>query len=40
MKGLDQYRSLILFISIFGIADKRRKKEQCNGRYTHELHKL
>ncbi|MBU2569018.1 MAG: hypothetical protein KJ725_03085 [Gammaproteobacteria bacterium] len=36
----DRRRSFILFLSIFGVADKRRRETQCKGGCSHEWHNI
>lgn len=40
MTGLDQERAFRLFLSIFSVADRRRRETQCKGGCTHEWHNL
>jgi hypothetical protein len=40
MPKLDQRRGFILFLSIFGVADKRRRETQCKGGCTHDWHNI
>jgi hypothetical protein len=40
MSGLDLVRSFRLLITVFGIADERRRNEQCIGGCTHDWHNL
>lgn len=40
LSGLDQRRAFELFVSVFAIADERRREEQCKGGCTHEWHNL
>ncbi len=40
MSGLDQMRSFKLLITVFGVADERRRNEQCIGGCTHDWHNL
>ncbi len=40
MPLLDQRRAFIMLISIFSVADARRKSEQCANGCTHEWHNL
>ena len=40
MSGLDQMRSFKLLINVFGVADERRRNEQCIGGCTHDWHNL
>jgi len=40
MPELDQRRGFILLLSIFGVADERRRETQCKGGCTHEWHNI
>lgn len=40
MPSLDKRRGFVLFLSIFGVADKRRRETQCKGGCTHEWHNI
>ena len=40
MTGIDQRRGFILFLSIFSIADARRRETQCINGCTHDWHNL
>ena len=40
MSEPDQRRSFILFLSIFSVADKRRRETQCKGGCAHEWHNI
>lgn len=40
MPELDQRRAFILFVSVFGVADKRRRETQCKDGCKHEWHNI
>jgi len=40
MPELDQRRGFILLLSIFSVADERRRKTQCKGGCDHEWHNI
>ena len=40
MRGLDQERAFRLFLSIFAVADRRRRETECKGDCSHEWHNL
>lgn len=40
MSGIDQDRSFRLFVTVFSVADERRRKEQCAGGCAHDWHNL
>ncbi len=40
MPELDQRRGFILLLSVFSVADKRRREDECKGNCTHEWHNI
>jgi uncharacterized protein DUF5958 len=40
MPKLDQHRAFNLFLSVFTVADTRRRNTECEGRCNHEWHNL
>jgi hypothetical protein len=40
MSGLDQMRSFKLLVTVFSVADERRRNKQCIGGCTHDWHNL